>query len=277
MSSIVEKLNEINDIKNNIKQAIRDKGVDVVDGTPFAEYPNCIRNIEAGGAYKDFYNAKTNNGTNFYSLFAGYSGERLDLSNFDTSAVTDMSSMFYSCESLITLDVSSFDTSKVTNMNGMLSYCVNLEELDLRNFDTSKVTDMNGMFRSCSSLTSLDLSSFDTSNVTWMNDMFFYCSNLEELDLRNFYMNAVDEYAGIGSMFGYCDSLHTLRLDNCNDVTISLIIYSSNFPTNAINGVARNIYCKQSESYDRGLLPPKNWFFQCTDTGNIINSGGGMI
>jgi hypothetical protein len=29
MSSIVEKLNEINDIKNNIKQAIRDKGGEI--------------------------------------------------------------------------------------------------------------------------------------------------------------------------------------------------------------------------------------------------------
>jgi hypothetical protein len=107
--------------------------------------------------------------------------------------------------------------------------------------------------------------------------MFFYCSNLEELDLRNFYMNAVDEYAGIGSMFGYCENLKRLRLDNCNDVTISLIIHSSNFPTNAINGVSRTIYCKQSESYDRGLLPPENWIFRCVDTGNIIDWVGGMI
>jgi surface protein len=164
-----------------------------------------------------------------------------------------------------------------TDLSNMFNSCFNLTSVNTKDWDTSNVENMSGMFSNCSSLQSLDLSSFDTSNVTKMNDMFFYCNNLEELDLRNFYMGVVDEYAGIGSMFGYCENLKRLRLDNCNDVTISLIIRSSNFPTNAINGVSRTIYCKQSESYDRGLLPPENWIFRCVDTGNIIDWVGGMI
>ena len=39
--------------------------------------------------------------------------------DFDTSAVTDMRSMFYGCSKLTTLDLSSFDTSAVTNMTEM--------------------------------------------------------------------------------------------------------------------------------------------------------------
>ena len=45
--------------------------------------------------------------------------------DFDTSAVTDMSSMFYGCN-LSTLDLSSFDTSAVTNMDRMFYDCSNL-------------------------------------------------------------------------------------------------------------------------------------------------------
>ena len=49
MSTIIEKLNEILAIKNNIKYAIREKGIDIPDYTPFSEYPNYIRNISGGG------------------------------------------------------------------------------------------------------------------------------------------------------------------------------------------------------------------------------------
>ena len=73
---------------------------------------------------------------------------------FDTSAVTDMGSMFYGCN-LTTLDLSSFDTSAVTNMNGMFYDCSRLTTLDLSNFDTSAVTNMDYMFNFCSNLTTL--------------------------------------------------------------------------------------------------------------------------
>ncbi|MBQ2408699.1 MAG: BspA family leucine-rich repeat surface protein, partial [Bacilli bacterium] len=51
---------------------------------------------------------------------------QLDLSNFDTSKVTNMDYMFYYCTNLTQLDLSNFDTSKVTNMQSMFSYCNNL-------------------------------------------------------------------------------------------------------------------------------------------------------
>ena len=96
--------------------------------------------------------------------------------DFDTSSVTDMSSMFYGCN-FSTLDLSSFNTSAVTNMHEMFKYC-NLSTLDLSSFDTSAVTSMGGMFDNCDRLTTLDLSSFDTSAVTNMDFMFYNCNNL---------------------------------------------------------------------------------------------------
>ena len=70
----------------------------------------------------------------------------IDLSNFNTSKVTNMSNMFNNMASLTTLDLSSFDTSNVTDMRYMLSSMRNLTTLDLSNFNTSQVTNMNGMF-----------------------------------------------------------------------------------------------------------------------------------
>ena len=54
----------------------------------------------------------------------------IDLSNFDSSLVTDMGNMFYSCSSLAYLNLSNFNTSKVTKMNSMFSGCINLISLD---------------------------------------------------------------------------------------------------------------------------------------------------
>lgn len=97
--------------------------------------------------------------------------------DFDTSAVTDMSNMFYGCN-LTKLDLSSFNTSAVTNMMYMFKYCSNLTTLDLSSFDTSSVTSMGGMFDNCDILTTLDLTSFDTSAVTNTGYMFYECTSL---------------------------------------------------------------------------------------------------
>ncbi|MDN3202352.1 BspA family leucine-rich repeat surface protein [Enterococcus faecalis] len=112
--------------------------------------------------------------------------QQIDLSNLDTSNVTDMNSMFGACGGLTTLNVSNFDTSNVTNMSNMFAGCNGLTTLNVSNFDTSNVTDMNSMFGACGGLTTLNVSNFDTSNVMSMNSMFFYCNQLSNLDLSNF-------------------------------------------------------------------------------------------
>ncbi|MCD7950134.1 MAG: DUF285 domain-containing protein [Erysipelotrichaceae bacterium] len=116
---------------------------------------------------------------------------------FYTSNATDMSVMFYHCESLTSLDLSNFDTSNVTNMNKMFYQCTSLSSLDLSNFDTSNVTSMNSMFISCSSLSNLDISSFDTSNVIDMSYMFRGCSSLTDLDISSFDMSNVESDSGM--------------------------------------------------------------------------------
>lgn len=88
---------------------------------------------------------------------------------------------FENCKKLTGLDVSNLNTSSVTNMNNMFEQCESLSTVWLTNFDTSNVTEMNYMFRECKNLTSLDLSSFNTGNVTDINYMFYGCSSLKTI------------------------------------------------------------------------------------------------
>ena len=50
--------------------------------------------------------------------------------------------MFRNCESLKSLDLSNFDTSQVTDMNNMFQNCYTLTSLNITNFDNSKVTNL---------------------------------------------------------------------------------------------------------------------------------------
>ena len=113
----------------------------------------------------------------------------LDLSNFDTSQVTDMQFMFSGMSSLTTLDLSNFDTSQVAYMNSMFSG-TSLTSLNLSNFDTSKVMKMSNMFFNMRNLTSLNLTNFNTSKVTDMEDMFSLSNDYASDDkLEKIYAN----------------------------------------------------------------------------------------
>ena len=185
---------------------------------------------------------------------------QIDLSNFDTSQITDMGRMFQGCISLTALDLSNFNTSNVTNMNAMFEDCYNLKELDLSSFDTSKVTGMSSMFMRCSSLENLNLKNFNTNNVTAMEQMFYECSSLKELDLSNFSTRNV---TFMRQMFQDCSSLISLNISSFNTSYITDMsslfngcsslksIDVSNFDTSSVEDMSFMFYgCKSLSSLD---------------------------
>ena len=89
---------------------------------------------------------------------------------WDTSEVTDMSSMFLCCSDLNQIFL--WNTSKVTDMSHMFAGCESLNQG--LHFDTSKVTDMRAMFYGCKSFD--QGLHFDTSKVTDMSNMFHGCA-----------------------------------------------------------------------------------------------------
>ena len=119
----------------------------------------------------------------------------IDLSNFDTSSVKNMSYMFYDVNSEI-INVSNFKTSLVEDMSFMFAkdpyYSPKKEQkiIGLTNFDTSKVTKMIDMFDYCSS--EIDVSNFDTSSVKDMSGMF-YGVNSTIINVTNFKTSSVED------------------------------------------------------------------------------------
>lgn len=114
---------------------------------------------------------------------------KIDLSNWDSSYVTDMHSMFEYCNSLVFIDVSELNTNNVIDMHNMF-YMKTWEtpsvltSLNVSNWNVSNVNDISNMFYDCSSLTSLKLFDFSKlTGITDINKLFVGCKKLIEVDL----------------------------------------------------------------------------------------------
>ena len=71
---------------------------------------------------------------------------------YNHNSIVNIYCMFCDMDSVISIDLSNFDTSKITDMRRMFCYCSSLKSINLSNFNTSKITDMYEMFYGCSSL-----------------------------------------------------------------------------------------------------------------------------
>ena len=192
-------------------------------------------------------NFDTSKVTNMEGMFAGMSNlSTLNLSNFDTSQVTSMEGMFGNIPSLINLNLSNFNTSRVTNMDSMFVGMHSLTNLDLSNFDTSQVTNMYYMFSDISNLATLNLSSFDTSNVTNMSYMFSYMNNLTTLNISNFNTSKVTDMEGMFTDMFKLTSLSISNFDTSNvtnmsfmfaDMTNLISLDISNFNTSKVTNM----------------------------------------
>ena len=92
-----------------------------------------------------------------------------DLNFIDTSKITDMSKLFANINH--NFDVSKWDVSNVTNMSSMFYYCKNFD-CDLSNWDVSNVKDMKYMFYGCAEFEGKGLDKWNLSKHADIRYMF---------------------------------------------------------------------------------------------------------
>ena len=227
MATISDKLIQLKNIKKDIKEATNNLGGNV--GDDFSTYAEAINRF-ATYENPNFYDIRTNGGTNYKGLFHYCNTPSLDLSSFNTSNVSNMSYMFSNCSSSIKgienwdlsnvsdtsymfeeftnnstyLDLSVLDFSNVSNANYMFSNS-NTNRLDVRNINLTGTTSYDHLFYKCSG-TELDLSNWDVSNVTNLNYVFGF-SSYKKIDLTGWNTNKV---TNMGNTFYYITPLTTL-------------------------------------------------------------------
>ena len=141
-------------------------------------------------------------------------GKILEIKLTGINKITDMSSMFYSCSSLVSIpDISYWNTYKVKNMSKLFKGCSSLSFLPKElKWNTINVTNMEGMFSGCSSLKNLpDFSNWNTINVEYMNEMFQDCKSF---DSRNNFPDIskwnTSNVIKLSQLFKGCSSLISL-------------------------------------------------------------------
>ena len=253
MSTISEKLTQLNTIKGDIKTAINNKGGEV--GNDFSTYATAINNLSTGSGgssetYEnpEFYELKTQKGTNYDNLFRGYNGPDIDVSQWDTSKVTSAQYCFSECNK--TMDISNWNLSSLTNAYHMFSHFANGRKY-------------------------IDLSVLDFSNVTNADDMFYY-SNTDYLDVRNIKLTGATSYYYLfGSCYGTELNLSNWDISKVNN--LSSLCSSASFKKINLTGwntvnVKNMSYTFSYGSYLETLLIPDWDMTNATNTSNFIYS-----
>jgi surface protein len=128
-----------------------------------------------------------------------------DISNWNTENVTNMSFMFYGSVEHVHMfnqDISNWHTSSVTNMSGMFQHAAEFNQ-DISGWYTSSVTNMSGMFAYATKFNKY-IGNWDTSKVTNMNGMFAYATIFNQ-DIGNWNTSNVTD---MGGMFKYAKNFY---------------------------------------------------------------------
>lgn len=157
--SIAGKMNYLKETKNQIKEAIKGKGIDVLDTDTFRSYATKISKIQNDASIKDCI-------TTYLPT-----GDYLIRRAFKTLPSDFLPEIF----------------SRINNFNfGNAFYdCSNLEELDFTNCDLSKVYGFSSMFYLCKSLKKIK-GVFDmVKSTNSLLATFYECNELEEVYIKN--------------------------------------------------------------------------------------------
>lgn len=137
----------------------------------------------------------------------------------DIHSCTDVERMFDDCDNIKDFDFSGANLSGVTDMSTMFSSC-NPDSVSFRNADLSSVTDMHGMFSAQGGrLKTADFSGCDLSKVTDIHGMFSFQTNLTAVNFGY----KMDNVQNADSAFLNCSSLRDFPRINFagNSVNIS--------------------------------------------------------
>lgn len=241
-TNTAELLQQMIDIKKDIRSSINRKGVVVVGG--MVTYPDAINripnitgidsdidytqigwsntdserqnsidaeritsNLEYSKTYLDRCDASQWTEKNEYSYSPFEQDKKLVYVPYIYNlSGDDCYHMFDGCNFITA--VPQLDTSNVWDMGYMFCGCSSLTAIP--QLDTSNVSDMTGMFDECSSLTTIP--QLDTSNVSYMTYMFDGCSSLTAIPQLN-----TSNVTDMVYMFYECSSLTTIpQLDTSN-------------------------------------------------------------
>lgn len=151
-------------------------------------------------------------------LYCGSLRTVIGLEQFNTEKVTDMTAVFYGT-AFSSLDVSNFSSASLTEMSWMFGGMRNVTSIKLGSkFDAALVQNFRALFVYSPKLEMLDISGLDMSRVTENNAMFLGDFSLKKLTLGpNTNLSKLLEAPSVGLPGPYLSEKYSGRWVNLND------------------------------------------------------------
>lgn len=173
----------------------------------------------------DFSSFNTSNVRTMAGMFSGACLPTIDIRNFNTMMVYDMSRMFADLTVTTSIDASGLQVPNVSNVDRIFSRSESLLSIDVSGWNLTGITDMSEMFADLPFLTNLNLHGFETRNVTNMKSMFKGARSLANLDLLSFDTSQVTNMASIFQDMESLTTINLSRFDTSNVTTMNRMFF----------------------------------------------------
>lgn len=216
----------------------------------------------------------TQNVTSLESTFYRITANTLDISDLNTSNVSNFQSAFGSISSLSELDLTNLDTSNATTFMNMFTdfggYDNPTNLIGFTNLNFSKVTSMFNMFGNSNILfdnsTTFDLSNKDLSSVNNIHYLFRNNKSIEHINLSNCGMTIKNNF---NYTFSGCEVLKSVDLSgNTLEVTSFDRVFESDTMLESVilpSGTFSNTYitelcsgCSSLKTFDMSNVSGQN-------------------
>ena len=149
----------------------------------------------------------------------------IDLTKFDVSSISDISSLFRGCNSLKFINLTNVNFEKDLTMWEVFKDCNSLISIDTSNFNLPACDSYRYAFKNCISLISLDLSNLNYNEVLKTEQLFYGDKSLILLDLSKF--NGLNIQYSSNEFYG-CNQLKYINLKNYVGIDIFRSIPNNN-------------------------------------------------
>ena len=280
-------------IKNNNQMIIEYFNSDKEDSSKTIFSKTFVNNNKTKCVLK--YENKIFNLNEEIDIYSSNETFKIILEEKENETVTDMSYMFNQIFYLKSMDITNWNTEKVNNMSCMFSQCKQLEKLiGINNMITDNVISMSGMFYESFLINQKnfpDISSWNMKNVKDISKMFMGMKWESVPNLSKWELNSVENMSGlfskntritdissiskwknitkiidISNLFSECTKLLSIPdLSNWNLSNVKNISYLFNECTNLIN-----ISCIEKWEMSN-LTKINNLFSNCENLQSIPN------